>query len=314
MTAPLDVAIVGVPKCGTTSVFDWVTSHPEVQGSSPKETYYFVDAPYSDARPDTFADGGWGGFERFFDGPAAGRKRVEASAINLFQRTARVEFARLDPQPLVVVTLRCPVEQIRSAFFFHQDATRISPDLSFAAYLEATLARDFDVFRRTMPYVDVREFLWLSLEWNRYVDWLEPWSDDFADDRLSIVTLDEMAADPVGIVADLHARMSLPPLPFSRADFTASNVTSTAHLRRPGMVARSARTVLPRGRARDRLAAWDRARRAKPSPPLDSHELALLDELAQRFRASDQALAERYGVDVSRWWSSKVAAGSAERR
>ena len=38
-----NVAMVGVPKCGTTSVFSYLADHPEVCQSSEKETYFLMD-------------------------------------------------------------------------------------------------------------------------------------------------------------------------------------------------------------------------------------------------------------------------------
>ena len=35
--------MIGAPKCGTTSMFHWLSEHPEVCTSHPKETYFFAD-------------------------------------------------------------------------------------------------------------------------------------------------------------------------------------------------------------------------------------------------------------------------------
>lgn len=38
--------IAGAPKCGTTSLFDYLIRHPDIGGSSVKETHYFMDCNY----------------------------------------------------------------------------------------------------------------------------------------------------------------------------------------------------------------------------------------------------------------------------
>src|SRR5688572_5812110 len=38
-----NVIIAGAPKCGTSSLFRWLTDHPQVGGSTMKETYFFID-------------------------------------------------------------------------------------------------------------------------------------------------------------------------------------------------------------------------------------------------------------------------------
>src|SRR5215212_3535508 len=44
--------IAGVPKAGTSTLFRWLTDHPEVSGPSEKETCYFVDRGSHMFRPD----------------------------------------------------------------------------------------------------------------------------------------------------------------------------------------------------------------------------------------------------------------------
>lgn len=306
MSVPLDAAVVGVPKCGTTSLHDWLTLHPDVEGSDPKETYFFVDDDHAASATTRFADEGWAGLDRFYGGPRGPRKRLEASAVNLFQDTARIAFAALDPQPLVVVGVRCPVEQIRSAFHFHQNATRIDADLSLEAYLDALMTRDHEVFRRTMPYPHVREFLWRSLDWNRYVDWIDRWQRDFDDDRIHLVTLSDLAQRPAEVVAEIHERMGLDPLDRDEASYVAGNVTSENPVTAPGVVSRVGSRILPNSRVRTELRRWDRTRRAIPVEEPSPRAEALLDELGRFFAASDRALTERHGVDTSSWRSSRT--------
>ncbi|MCP5333794.1 MAG: hypothetical protein H7A13_10650, partial [Pseudomonadales bacterium] len=41
-----NLIIAGAPKCGTTSLFDYLVQHPQVGGSSVKETCYVMDRGY----------------------------------------------------------------------------------------------------------------------------------------------------------------------------------------------------------------------------------------------------------------------------
>ena len=58
MQPPIDMAVIGVPKSGTTSLYTWLASHPDVQGSEPKETYYFIDVAGWQPEVPTFDDEG----------------------------------------------------------------------------------------------------------------------------------------------------------------------------------------------------------------------------------------------------------------
>ena len=70
-----NLVIAGAPKSGTSSVFRWLADHPQVLGSSVKETYYFVDPGSHMCDPGRhFLTGGIGGYRGFFPAPrTAGR-------------------------------------------------------------------------------------------------------------------------------------------------------------------------------------------------------------------------------------------------
>src|SRR3954466_13605025 len=66
--------IIGVSKAGTTSLFDYLTQHPEVAGSKPKETLFFSDLVYSDFTLPPIRN-----YRRFFRHTGAARIVMEAS-------------------------------------------------------------------------------------------------------------------------------------------------------------------------------------------------------------------------------------------
>ena len=37
------IFIAGAPKCGTSSLFNWFSTHPEICSSKNKEPFYFID-------------------------------------------------------------------------------------------------------------------------------------------------------------------------------------------------------------------------------------------------------------------------------
>ena len=38
-----NLVVGGAPKCGTSTFFRWLSSHPDVCGSEPKETFFLMD-------------------------------------------------------------------------------------------------------------------------------------------------------------------------------------------------------------------------------------------------------------------------------
>ncbi len=45
--------IAGAPKCGTSSLYFWLSDHPEVCASTPKEPFYFIDKGYSEFKKES---------------------------------------------------------------------------------------------------------------------------------------------------------------------------------------------------------------------------------------------------------------------
>jgi Sulfotransferase family len=100
--------IAGAPKCGTTALAQYLSEHPLVSVSAPKEPGYFAtDLPgLSVVRDD-------GAYLRLFRKRGA-RVRIDASIWYLFSREAVANILARRPDARFIVMLRNPVTMIRS--------------------------------------------------------------------------------------------------------------------------------------------------------------------------------------------------------
>lgn len=97
--------IIGAPKCGTTSLAAWLSEHPQVYVSDPKEPDYF-DHDRRKGYSDDLAR-----YEGFFDHVTEGHVAIgEASTGYLRSRVAVEEILRYSPAAKFVVGLRNPVD------------------------------------------------------------------------------------------------------------------------------------------------------------------------------------------------------------
>lgn len=317
---PIDVAIIGVPKSGTTSLYAWLAAHPGVQGSEPKETLYFIER---DSKllmafdgdvvgAPTFDDDGWEGFERFFPEPRDGRLRLEASPSNLYHRIALRALTSVEPPPLVIIALRCPAEQIRSAFYFAQNngaaGRSIDARLTFPAYVEALLAGDSGVLERAVPDDQLRWYLTEILHHNTYVDWLDQWAAKLPSENLLAVRFDDVAERPREVLDDICKRAGLDPSFYENYEFARLNPTLAQANSRFRSFALALRRALPAGRVRDSLAKVYRRLPAGQYLGMPSaEETAAMVALGRYFEPDNQALAEKYGIDVSPWWPREAS-------
>lgn len=104
-----DFFIIGVPKCGTTSLALWLSEHPKIFMCDPKEPNYYspdlVAQPFVENRTD---------YERLFH-PAGPEQRIgEASTGYLRSRVAVPRILSDRPDARLIVCLRNPVDMAPS--------------------------------------------------------------------------------------------------------------------------------------------------------------------------------------------------------
>src|SRR5882672_4560890 len=112
-----NVILGGVRKCGTTSVFDWLSAHPRVATSPAKGTEFLMnlDSPYLN-RELNYHQHGLAAYERYFRDERHKPIRLDASTRYFDQETARTVLAALDPPPHVIFVLREPAARVLSLF------------------------------------------------------------------------------------------------------------------------------------------------------------------------------------------------------
>ena len=102
--------IVGAPKCGTTALYEYLQTHPQVFISDPKEPHYYADD--LGAHRSVFTRDEYN--ELFAAAGPQHRAIGEASAWYLHSSVALPQVARELPDTKLIVMLRQPVELLRS--------------------------------------------------------------------------------------------------------------------------------------------------------------------------------------------------------
>ncbi|MEO1063552.1 MAG: sulfotransferase, partial [Actinomycetota bacterium] len=133
MTAPdriePGIVLVGGMRCGSTSLFRHLGSHPDVHESAAKETRFF-DRNY---------ERGWDWYEERLGEPAPGTVVFEATPSYLVSPVALERLAVELPAAQLIVTMRDPVERASSHYWMFRE--RGHEDLELAEAFEAELGR-----------------------------------------------------------------------------------------------------------------------------------------------------------------------------
>ncbi len=104
-----DFYIVGAPKCGTTSLYEYLSAHPSAYVSPIKEPHFFAkDFPSQRRVQDAET------YLKLFSGAPEEAVTGEASVWYLYSRDAVREIMKVRPDAKFIVILRNPIEVVRS--------------------------------------------------------------------------------------------------------------------------------------------------------------------------------------------------------
>ena len=212
------VVIGGVGKAGTTSLFWYLSQHPDICASDVKEIRYFI--PLSEG------DGSLGPIEEYaahFGRCGAERHRLEASP-QYFHGGGPVASAMRAtlPDVNVIVLLRDPIDRLWSTFrFMRSRLADLPPGMTFEAYVEACRA----VRDRREAYSAHNRLYW-TIQGGFYDEHLDPWIDTFGE-RFRLVFFERMTPDPAATVRELSTWLGIDP---AAADAITYSVVNSERL------------------------------------------------------------------------------------
>jgi hypothetical protein len=189
---PGQAFVIGAQRCGTTSLATALERHPQVAVAQPRrpEPKAFL-VPGADRDVDGYLTRFYGAL-----GPDV-RVRCEKSTSYLGSELACAQIARAFPEAHVVAMLRDPVDRAVSHYRFSR-ASGVE-DLPLEEALDpAAEGRPWDT-----DAISVSPFEYLRR--SRYVDDLRRWFDAFPADRMHVLVLEDLVAEPSGFTGLLAA-------------------------------------------------------------------------------------------------------------
>jgi hypothetical protein len=234
MTRMPDLFIVGAPKCGTTSLYEWLRGHAEVFMAPFKEPCYFARDLALETSGYYFRYGE--DRERYLAlfadaGPA--KRLGEASTRYLYSRDAPGLIAAEAPDPRIVVMLRNPVDMMAS-LHAHKLASG-TEDL--ADFEEALAAEEDRRSGRRLPR-DSNPLLSTYRDRARFGEQLARWFDVFGRERVHVMIFEDVVRDPAAHFESLLKFLDVDPT-FRPASFAAHNPAHGSRARLVGSLARS---------------------------------------------------------------------------
>nr|WP_240451142.1 sulfotransferase domain-containing protein [Wenzhouxiangella sp. XN201] len=238
------LVIAGEPKAGTTSLYRWLSFHPDIGASVVKETRFFLDRDYPLARPSTYNGTNLDSYLELFRDTDR-NVLLEATPDYLYNRLPLV-LPQLLPECRVVIIRRDPVSRMISAYEYFRQRGLLPKNLSFDDYVlfqsRSSINPETPVPYRTLD--QCRE------------SYLKAFRTAFGL-RLLELPFDRLKSDPLGVVAEVCRFSGIDPESLSVENFATSNKTRVA--RSPGVVRLFDRLRLHishRLRKRSKMRAW----------------------------------------------------------
>jgi hypothetical protein len=289
--------IAGVGKAGTTSLFWYLSQHPEICASDVKEIRYFTPLSEGDGVLAPIEE-----YARHFARCGPERHRLEASP-QYFHGGAAVASAMgaTLPEVRVIVLLRDPVERLWSTFrFMRSRLADLPPDMTFDGYVDACRA----VRDRREAYTPDNRLYW-TIQGGFYDEYLDPWLETFGD-RFRIVFFERMTADPAATVRELSRWLGIDASGADTITYSVENRTvpvRSAALQRLALFVNSERLLGGHRRLKEPLRRAYYAIQRRPEPEgMSPQARRSLEEL---FAPGNLALARRLRVlgydDLPAW-------------
>lgn len=303
MTLP-NLVIAGAPKCGTTSLFDWLVDHPQVCGSSVKEPFYLMD----DEHPlrqlhRNYHDYGLAGYEELFSNCKKHHKIVaEATTHYIYQQTAMDVLSALPTKPKLVFVLRKPSERIFSSFgYTKNNQGRVRPDMTFAEFIDHL---------KSEPEDAARDWVWGASHYllprdvthSRYIDYLSQWRDRVGSDRMRILLFETLRADPRPVLEELCLWLGIDSSFYGSYPFPARNRTMALRNRQLHSMVLALASKVPLRRLKAPLKPLYFALRSKREGVRRSAaDEAAMAELDEEFRPYNERLAREFDLNLDSW-------------
>lgn len=247
--------VIGAAKCGTTTVCDLLSDHPDVFMTSPKEPHYFSRLTKYRVLASRYS--------ALFDHTDSYRARGEGSTS--YSHPHRIDFvapriADALPECRLIYMVRHPIRRLESDWKMRLREGRVPQSISEAADQHASLVT-------------------FGLYWKH----LQTYRDYFRDEQLLVVFLEDFAEDPENELRKIFRHIAVDPS--AGPDDADRRRNAAAQYRKTGTVADAIRQ-LP-GYEQLRQSVPDRIVRAtkvaltdefNPSPDWDSQALSFMQD------------------------------------
>lgn len=192
-----DWYIIGAPKCGTTSLHDYIIQHPDIDPCMSKEPCYY---------------NGWYDYGQYYyraQFPSRSRGRItgESTTSYLAHPLVAQRMHSLTPHAKIIVMVRNPADRAYSQYhMMRRSEVETAPTFEVALTYEEQRQREYE-------RGDMNEHIWHMYRGNgMYAYHLTRWHPYFPVDKMLIINYDDFASRPQSVLDRVWNHLGVRPL------------------------------------------------------------------------------------------------------
>ncbi|PRO71072.1 hypothetical protein C6Y40_23750 [Alteromonas alba] len=207
--------LAGAPKCGTTSVYDWLVSHPDISGGVDKELFYLVDkADWKFNEKSNWQDQREEGYAKLFK--QENKYIVDGTTLTIYQNSA-LEYAQAHPCKALFF-IREPSQRIYSTFKYFRDTRTVLPaGLSFDEFIsEVENGNSFGGINQLSAVI----------EQSIYHRFIEKWIAILGVENVRVYDFRALKNDKKALMRDICEWLGIDQTIYDNFDFSHKNETA----------------------------------------------------------------------------------------
>ena len=192
-----DWYIIGAPKCGTTSLYDYIVQHTDIDPCASKEPCYY---------------NGWYTYGQYYyraQFPLRRRGHItgEATTSYLAHPLVAPRMYALTPSAKIIVMVRNPVDRAYSHYHMMR-RSKVETESTFEMALACEEQRQHEYERS-----DMNEHIWhMYCSNGLYAHHLTRWHPYFPVDEMLIINYDDFASNPQTVLSRVWDHLGVRPL------------------------------------------------------------------------------------------------------
>lgn len=209
---PRNIIIAGAHKSGTTSLYTYLSYHPDICGSNIKETHYFSDKIIKGVSKK------YNNYDDFFDNINNSLYLLEASPEYIYGGLKVANKIKNElSDPLIIFILRNPVDKFLSSFNHRKKQLIFEKDYSFDDFFNTFIKVD------NLDNLDLKNQYLAEMNDGCYIKYLIDFYKVFSNDSIKIIFFNDLVKNPKSVVHNILDAVNLDSSIYDNYKFRVEN-------------------------------------------------------------------------------------------